>query len=325
MTIQELLQECDSHKVASLWAKKEREYGQLLDVDKLAEQVEKFCTMLADLTAEPTRDVVLALPSYQDESAEAARFQYDTVAEVFPQLARQCVPQLSENAPERELDVVMDAVRDWMPEAYSIESSDWEEVLGAQVCLPNVEKFGKDAFLSSVLFQMSMFGMEREARKKRLTEIAEKLKEAEQSQSDPDVHGYTLEEVRRHLADEFGFTYHEETEADKHKRHLKLVRIFCARLMELQRVALSGTVIEVRKDESLYDIQCAFDAETDEWVYTISMPIEDQKRLEEICAAQHTTIQGLFDRFFDWLIREPEAAIQWLMGGKDAVEKDVEV
>ena len=63
-----------------------------------------------------------------------------------------------------------------------------------------------------------------------------------------------------------------------------------------------------------YDVCCAFDEEHHEWLYVISMPEKDKAVLEEICKTYKIKIGDLIRQFYLWIIREPEAAAQWLKG-----------
>ena len=63
-----------------------------------------------------------------------------------------------------------------------------------------------------------------------------------------------------------------------------------------------------------YDVRCAFDEEHNEWLYVISMPEKDKAVLEEICKTYKIKVEDLVRQFCLWVIREPEAAAQWLKG-----------
>lgn len=63
-----------------------------------------------------------------------------------------------------------------------------------------------------------------------------------------------------------------------------------------------------------YDVRCAFDEEHNEWFYVISMPEKDKAVLEEICKTYKIKVEDLMRQFYLWVIREPEAAAQWLKG-----------
>lgn len=63
-----------------------------------------------------------------------------------------------------------------------------------------------------------------------------------------------------------------------------------------------------------YDVRCAFDEEHNEWLCVISMPEKDKMVLEEICKGYKIKIEDLMRQFYLWVMREPEAAAQWLNG-----------
>lgn len=67
-----------------------------------------------------------------------------------------------------------------------------------------------------------------------------------------------------------------------------------------------------------YDVRCAFDEEHNEWFYVISMPEKDKMVLEEICKGYKIKVEDLVRQFYLWMIRDPEAAAQWL---KDETER----
>ena len=62
----------------------------------------------------------------------------------------------------------------------------------------------------------------------------------------------------------------------------------------------------------------AYDEEHNEWLYVISMPEKDKMVLEEICKSYKIKVENLVRQFYLWVMREPEAAAQWL---KDETER----
>ena len=72
------------------------------------------------------------------------------------------------------------------------------------------------------------------------------------------------------------------------------------------------------KSDAAYDVRCAFDEEHNEWLYVISMPEKDEMVLEEICKGYKIKVEDLARQFYLWVMREPEAAAQWL---KDETER----
>lgn len=44
----------------------------------------------------------------------------------------------------------------------------------------------------------------------------------------------------------------------------------------------------------------------------ISMPEKDKKALEALCAEYKIKVGDLLQQFYQWIVREPEKAAQWL-------------
>ena len=63
-----------------------------------------------------------------------------------------------------------------------------------------------------------------------------------------------------------------------------------------------------------YPVQCDFDSENNQWIYTISMPEKDKNALEEICKSSKIKVEDLLQEFFLWIVRDKESAARWLQG-----------
>lgn len=63
-----------------------------------------------------------------------------------------------------------------------------------------------------------------------------------------------------------------------------------------------------------YPVRCDFDAENNQWIYTISMPEKDKTTLEEICKSSKIKVEDLLQEFFRWIVRDKESAARWLQG-----------
>ena len=60
-------------------------------------------------------------------------------------------------------------------------------------------------------------------------------------------------------------------------------------------------------------MEFVYDEKENVWVYTIEMPEEEKKALDDFCAARNITINDLFRSFLIWSIENPEEAKQWLI------------
>ena len=88
----------------------------------------------------------------------------------------------------------------------------------------------------------------------------------------------------------------------------------------LRRKALNMQCLDLatgENDTEFYDVRCAFDEMNQEWLYSISMPQRDKDVLDEICRSNRIGIEDLVPLFFQWTIREPEKAIDWLIGKEE--------
>ena len=63
-----------------------------------------------------------------------------------------------------------------------------------------------------------------------------------------------------------------------------------------------------------YQVQCDFDSENNQWIYTISMPEKNKAALEEICKSSKIKVEDLLHEFFRWIVRDKESAARWLQG-----------
>lgn len=64
----------------------------------------------------------------------------------------------------------------------------------------------------------------------------------------------------------------------------------------------------------MYGVHCVLDEEHNEWLYVISLPEKDKAVLEEICKTYKIKVEDLIRQFYLWVIKEPDAAAQWLKG-----------
>ena len=63
-----------------------------------------------------------------------------------------------------------------------------------------------------------------------------------------------------------------------------------------------------------YPVQCDFDSENNQWIYTISMPEKNKEALAEICKSSKIKVEDLLQEFFRWIIRDKESTARWLQG-----------
>lgn len=62
----------------------------------------------------------------------------------------------------------------------------------------------------------------------------------------------------------------------------------------------------------MYPVEEIYDEKSNEWIYKVTMPVEDKAQLERICEDAGYTISEVFTRFIEWVIDDPNNAVAWL-------------
>ncbi len=245
MTLQKLLRECgeaDFLEMAKLWKEKQPEWEQPLDLENCAAKVQKFCAMLGTLDAEPSTDVLVALPVFYDDEKQvsAELFHKEEFHDKREGLAGKILPTFSPEDDKESLLAVLNETQDWMPEAYGYEFSKWEEILGAEVYPENYDHVGKNAFIAAALYELSFNGFTRAAQEARRGELKESIREMEKWKNLPEEeqnqHCYTWEELKEKFGIEEAQT-EQEIEEDSRLAMLESVMTRVAWIEELQRLA----------------------------------------------------------------------------------------
>lgn len=84
---------------------------------------------------------------------------------------------------------------------------------------------------------------------------------------------------------------------------------------QVNLISASSTDVDTAEPEpEPYPVQCDFDSENNQWIYTISMPEKDKAALAEICRSSKIKVEDLLQEFFHWIVRDKESAARWLHG-----------
>ena len=184
MTLQELLKEADYRETAKEHLKNyefltTERYGYTQETCEAV--LKKFADMLCSLTPKPSKDIMLAVPCFEDGkwSTEANLYIKEEFAEKFKEYNGKTEIDIKAIPSEEAIEITK-AIYECMPQSYGYEFSEWEEILGAEVYPENYEKIGKEGFVSAVLFELSFNGMTRESQEERRKELDESIREAEE-------------------------------------------------------------------------------------------------------------------------------------------------
>ena len=168
MNLQDLLREADPEEVvrAQIVDRFDDPYSdeQKLSFEEKVEVYSRFIKKLCYLEAEPNPEQNVLLCNYcRDTYMEEGDGIYLDVS-MYPRKdveEKAALLQVYINFPEEDISDE-EANRLWdecsdklLPSGYAFEFSKWEEVLGWDVCLANIERIGVYKFLSAVLYEMS--------------------------------------------------------------------------------------------------------------------------------------------------------------------------
>lgn len=65
------------------------------------------------------------------------------------------------------------------------------------------------------------------------------------------------------------------------------------------------------QENERFQVKCAYDASTGEYVYTIEMPAEDQKILEQVFYQHGLTVEEAVKEFLLWTASHPDEFRAW--------------
>ena len=242
MIFQELLNTCDPRRIVEIWNDNRPQDEEALDIDAVADVVQKFCKMLLSLTPEQSEYALLALENYADGKGkvEAEMVKSSELREKLAQIQNKKTPKISAESCKEQMKDFLTKTKDWLPQAFAYDYTPWEETLGVEVYPENYMHMGKDEFLASALYEMSFNGMTREKQekqRKKLTDAIEEYKEIEKMPPEErEKHLYTWEDIMG----EFDFKderSEEEKEAEERQNLLDSIKTRWAWITELQNMA----------------------------------------------------------------------------------------
>lgn len=239
MILKELLEECDCRKIAEIWESDKADYEPPVDLTEETKELEEFVANLKKLTANPeTINKVLFASKVYDffekdyEYLDVTMYEVDDFNQAIEKSVGISLPDISDSLTSEELDEIIESMRINAPEsAYAFDLTDWEDVLGYQVILKNVEKYGKQAYLAAVLYELSFHGYSRQSQQ----EIKEEL---EESIEDIKEHPERLVSIEEALGPDWNKDERpqEEIDAEKHYQQLQQAKYYKELLENIREV-----------------------------------------------------------------------------------------
>lgn len=102
-----------------------------------------------------------------------------------------------------------------LPASYAFEFSPWNEILGYELFVPNVNSFGADKLLAVIIYEMTFCGFTEEDHQKEIQKLREAIAETESIQSLPEEDRKKYYKDAKDAFAEFGY---QDTRTEEEKR-----------------------------------------------------------------------------------------------------------
>lgn len=197
MTIAELLNQCNVNDIVSVIMK----IASVDEADRASvyETHVAFIEHLKSIAPVETGHVVLAL-NYMDEGKvvpDTSLFVKEDIATKFKPESKLKDIANESILTDEEVEALCNVVVE--PESYAYEFVPWSEVLGYEVSVPNVEKYGAATLLAPVIYEMTFFGFTQDEQDIERGKMEEAIRETEKFRAMPPEeqakHSRTADEV----------------------------------------------------------------------------------------------------------------------------------
>ena len=179
---------------------------------------------LAKIESVETGHVLLACP-YTDDSGQWIESELFVEKDIFEQFHTSdlgdmllCGKRLIPNNSDEILGMINE-LRNNMPQSYAYEFSEWSEILGYTVNEDNIARYNKNAFIASILWEMTFNGMNEESQVERREELKASADEVERLMQLPEEerekHFVSFDDVLKQWEEEYPELKDTRTEEEK--------------------------------------------------------------------------------------------------------------
>lgn len=102
-----------------------------------------------------------------------------------------------------------------LPASYAFEFSPWNEILGYELFVPNINSFGADKLLAVIIYEMTFCGFTEEDHQKEVQKLREAIAETESIQNLPEEERKKYYKDAKDVFAEFGY---KDTRTDEEKQ-----------------------------------------------------------------------------------------------------------
>lgn len=227
MIVQDFLRKADIDRQVDIICRNQPDYEPPYDKDIVKAAQKKFVDMLLSLTPKTGTSVIIFERQWDDwddkieEHVAAELYEIDDVKEYLAR-DRGEVHFEAEGLDAEEMRNLIKTESEGMPQAYAYEFSEWEDILGWQVCEDNLDEFDVQECIYAILYEMSFNGMTRESQNERRQELDDSIKESKAIDELPEEerakHYISFEDMKAHWKEDFGWEEPSEEENARTER-----------------------------------------------------------------------------------------------------------
>lgn len=240
MILQEMLKTADIEKICTIW--KKTYFSSSEDKwSELKKEILKFCDMFCSLRIEDKNeeDIFVAHKYFEDGNSfiYAVLYKKQELKEAMPAIMKIDFPQvISETETSDYFAEVIRKYAEPLPISYDFTFSPWEDIIGTEVEIHSVEKYGKEEFLASALHEMSFNGFSHESQEERRKELDDAIARIEETEKffNEKKSFETVREILDEYAD-FSISMEEIEEGIRNSR-LDAVKFVLQKIKDLQEI-----------------------------------------------------------------------------------------
>lgn len=216
MIVQDFLRKVDIDKQVELICNNQADYEKPYDKKYVKEVQTQFINTLLSLTPEYEDNIIIFEKYWADWNdipeeyiASELYEKKELINYLNKNKNKNCpVDNFNENDRNENLEKLLKQF-DKMPQSYAFEFTEWEKILGWEICEDNLEEFDIQECIYAILSEMSFNGITRESQEERREKLEESVKQHEEIMKLPeeerDKHYISLEEIEQKWKENFGW------------------------------------------------------------------------------------------------------------------------
>lgn len=228
MIVQDFLRKANIERQVEIICRNQPDYEPPYDRNIVRVAQKKFIDMLLNLTPKSDASVIVFERQWDDwddkieERVSAELYEIEDIKRYLHENRDETNFDVDEAMDTEDMKALMKRERKDMPQGYGYEFSEWEDILGWQICEENLDEFDIQECIYAILYEMSFNGMTREHQQERRQELDESIREAKELEKLPEEerekHYISYEAMKEHWKEKFGWEEPSEEEQIRRER-----------------------------------------------------------------------------------------------------------